>query len=536
METKYYLPINERSLAHYFSRACIVPSKYLQNKPTDIQDNFGDFLLLTTHFGIRDINCLLEITLTKEEQEELIDEKNGFFLYQKPLPISRIRKIFFNNEETKRNTITNISISTAFVPQNIIEVSNFANKELSPISKPLDIHLFDWGNDIDKFNRFLGGFSLMKLSGEEYMNYSENYFSTLSFFNSKIENELEKANRKVNNLYFDIFIGNAYFKALYPILNKKINDNDLENIANAEGQKIEKDKISRIVDLDNLDKGSYIVAVLNTYGTGDEGKKKKIDDLIFSNFKLGIKQDKSEVVALCYGFNRGYSSFPNKYELGNKRKDVKFKLNSQLDYYTIESIYQQVFNKKKSNELPYIDNWCPKQSLNNISKKKTDYQILDEIVIGKKKPKVNSQVYLANLLHSFFQKNSEVLFKELIEKLRLIIYNDTKEEIEEEYQDKLDEERKKIAILQVEINNIRKNSPQKQLNSSTSQEKTPESSNISQQEKIELAKNIIEYQSMTIKMLQERAKQEGIDIKGLKKDELIIQLVAKRKNPSLFQY
>jgi hypothetical protein len=33
----------------------------------------------------------------------------------------------------------------------------------------------------------------MRLAGEDYMNYSENYFATLSLFNSAIQREIEDA-------------------------------------------------------------------------------------------------------------------------------------------------------------------------------------------------------------------------------------------------------------------------------------------------------------------------------------------------------
>lgn len=42
-----------------------------------------------------------------------------------------------------------------------------------------------------------------------------------------------------------------------------------------ERQIINKDKITRIIDLNSLDKWTYTVAVLNTYGVGNESKKKK---------------------------------------------------------------------------------------------------------------------------------------------------------------------------------------------------------------------------------------------------------------------
>ena len=50
-----------------------------------------------------------------------------------------------------------------------------------------------------------------------------------------------------------------------------------------------------------------------------------------------------EGIALYYGYNRGYSVFSNSYGTSEDNKQVvKFLLDSQLDYYTIESVYQYV--------------------------------------------------------------------------------------------------------------------------------------------------------------------------------------------------
>ena len=47
------------------------------------------------------------------------------------------------------------------------------------------------------------------------MNFSDNYFSTLSYFNSVIEEELSKS-KKVASIYHDVFIGKDSFKSLKP--------------------------------------------------------------------------------------------------------------------------------------------------------------------------------------------------------------------------------------------------------------------------------------------------------------------------------
>ena len=92
----FFFPIKSPSLAHYFGTAIIKPAKYFSNKPFDIQDRFKDFLLLTTKLGTKETDCCLEIVLTDDEIKELIDVNGGWFLFDsKPLPITRIKKIYF---------------------------------------------------------------------------------------------------------------------------------------------------------------------------------------------------------------------------------------------------------------------------------------------------------------------------------------------------------------------------------------------------------------------------------------------------------
>jgi len=448
MEKTYYIPISSASLAHYFGAGYIAPSIYFPNKPNDAQDKAKNKLILVEYLGVKDSDCCFEIVITEDEKKNLEKVQNKVFLYAKPLPISRVKSVIFNNAKQKDLTVTNIELSTAFIPSQIIKVeNNFDNFSLANVNFKVATSFTDFTEQLQLLNRLMGCFSLMKFGGEDYMNFSQNYFSTLAFFNRTIEDELSVANRKINPLYHDAFVGQASFKSLNKYLYKKTKEEDLVEVANIEKQLIIKDSITKIVALSSLEKASFIVAVLNTYGVGNEARKKKIDGLILSNFKSEILPEKAEVVSLCYGLNRGYSAFNNTYKSSNKRKDVKFKLNNQLDYYTIESLYQYAFNKTKSGAFPYLDNWCPKQSSNKLSKK-SNYMILDVEVVEKKKPQVSSQTYLTNLLHKLFQKDTASLLNNFITQIRDKVYEDTIEEVQEaldEKQNEIDELKQKTS-------------------------------------------------------------------------------------------
>ena len=431
MEKKsLFMPINATSLAHYFGGACILPSCYYTNKPEDLQDRFNGLLLLSIHLGTKQTNCCLEIVLDEEERDDLIDVKNGWYLYEKPIPISRVKQILFTNKEQKDTTITNIRLGTAFIPENIISIVNtFESVDVSNVVCPSDIVINDLSAKQKTFDKILGGLAVMKVAHPVYMNYSENYFSTLSYFNRVIFNCLINANVRINDKLQPILVDSKSNK-LHMYLYETITDTLLEKVAAEEGQIIQKDPITKLVNLEALDKHAYILAVLNTYGTDKESKKKRVDNLFLSRFSDGIKKGKEEGIALSYGISRGYFAFRNSYEHNGVKVDVKYKLDSLLDYYTIESVYQYVYNNKISGELPILS-WVKRKNT-KTPQCKTDYLVMDEYVIGKKKPRVTTIEYLQNLISHFFQDAAFGYVDKFIAVIRDTVYADTKIEIEEE--------------------------------------------------------------------------------------------------------
>lgn len=452
----YYFPIQSPSLAHYFGSAIIKPAKYFTNKPHDIQDKYKDFLLLTTKFGTTETDCCLEIVLTDDESKELIDVEGGWFLFDvNPLPITRIRKIFFPDKEKRDITIINIGMNTAYVPERLVDIRKFDNNPSDTIRIPIDCNGVEQREEIIKFDRFLGALALMKTVGESYMNYSPNYIVTLAFFNSLIAEQLKKAHLfDLKTSYQGIFTNSKGFEQIMPYLNRSIDEQILLEVANDHKQEIKKDKITRIIDIDNFtDTWTYTIAVLNTYGVGDEARRKRIDGLISSRFS-GIKKEKVEGVALCYGYNRGYSAFTKDYGIDEK-VSFKYKLASKLDYYTIESVFQYVFNGKISSEFPYLDVWCPKLQIEH-PKRKADYVILDEIIIGKKKAKVFSEEWWNGLFPKFneFGRLSNVLFlffKEVCEEMKEDI-REEQEEIISTYENRINKYNEQIDGLTKKLN------------------------------------------------------------------------------------
>jgi len=444
MENKFYLHINSVNLAHYFGCACIKPSKYFASRSEDFQSSFSDYLLLSSAKRSVNSDCSIELILTKDEANNLIAAKSNddFFFSEVPLPISRVSSVYFETEELKDKISTLINLSTAFIPKNILKTfQNEKPVEVEEIVLPTTDKSPDYSEEIKKYNSLLGGFAIMKLAREPYMNFSDNYFSTLSFFNSVVEEELSKS-KKVASIYHDVFIGKDSFKSLKPFLEKVISEDDLNSIAKNENQKIKKDVITGLIDFNSLDRATYIIAVLYSFGVGDEGRKSKVDSLILNNFHKNIKTDKSEVIALCYGLNRGYSVFTNKYRNESNEQLVKFELNSKLDYYTIESIYQYAINSAKSNSFQFLDSIIPKEEFKAKKQSKNDYYILDKLVITER-IKVGEPKWWSRFLNFFFQKNQEELFKPFL----ISAFQKIKEDLEDEFTTEIENKDSELQLL-----------------------------------------------------------------------------------------
>lgn len=468
METKYYLHVKAVNVPHYFGCACIKPSKYFPSRSEDIQSKYPSYLLLCTEVCSTEADCSFELILTANEEAMLISNGEGdkVFLMPTPLPISRVSGVYFKDETEKDKITTLTNLSTAFIPKRLAKICNkndlFIYPELKFNVSPKEV---DFSEKIALYNSLMGGFAIMKLAREPYMNYSENYFSTLAFFSKIIEEDLSK-NRRIHPIYHDAFVGKDSFKQLTPFFRKEITESDLQSVVSLENQKIKKDMITGIIDLNTLERASYIMGVLYTYGLSDEGRKNKIDGLLLNNFQKDIKQDRAEVVALCYGLNRGYTAFSNKYKSSGNEVTVKFELDSKLDYYTIEILYQYAINEvAKSEDFPYIDKWCPKFEKNGTVKS-GDYYILDKLIISEK-TQPGSDKWWSKILLLFFQKNQNDLFKPFLK----LFYERVKEDIESEYsreinhyKTELAESNEKIQELNLKLktieNRLSNNAPQ----------------------------------------------------------------------------
>lgn len=568
----FFIPINSNSLAHYFGRGLILPSKYFSNKLNDIQDRFKDSILLCKEKWVTNTDCSVEIILTDDEAETLVGLSENFFKYCSPIPISRVRCIYFLNQEQSRTTLWNINNGAAFIPEKLIQVEIDRNIAFVSYNNLNDNSETKEGADLVKkvkyFDHLLGGLAFMRLGGESYMNYSENYFSTLSYFNKLIKEECKKVETEIGIKFSDKYNGvfsknEGTWAKWQSYFYQNVEPTDVENVASQEGIKINK-KLG-VLQLDSINSKSivYDIAVLATYG---ERKNKSIDNFISDLANGNIPNEKREQVSLIMGLNNGYSKFRNRYRLKDFEKSVKFELDSRLDYYTIESVYQFVFNANRENyNFSYLDEWVPLAM--EKSRVTGTYIIIDKVVIPKKKPQLFSQEYLEDFLGNNSPKEiyssivqsisqwippfttnkegegekyfEEVLRKPItgwwrtfVNKLKSDFESGLKEQRDELMQ-KFEEERSllsnKIDLLNEEINQF-KNKKTEVITSPLSEATEDASwkdikSNTESEDQKNIAKDDpdknINYSLMDVKELKRMAKEKGIKPMPQKKEELI---------------
>ncbi|WP_282781085.1 hypothetical protein, partial [Phaeodactylibacter xiamenensis] len=420
MSNTLYLPINSGSLSHYFGSAIILPSKYYSNKQDDIQSVQSDAILLSNNKWVENSDCSLEVVLTETERSSLIKGSEYFFYCSTPIPISRVKSVCFLEEEQKATTIWNINNGAGFVPESIVSVEDKNKIEPIPLSAITTAENSDtaenFSKEIKQFNIILGGLGFMRLGGKPFMNYSPNYFSTLAHFNRLIAEQLneisEEQGLEFSDKYTYLFSKTeSEWTKWRPYIFENLFPDDIESLAEKEGESLKK-KLGIIqIDSINPDTHLYDLAILATYG---DKKSKGTHDLIQDLTDGKIYPDKSEDVAILFGLNNGYSRLRNEYKVGEGEVyQVKFSLDSKLDYYTIESVFQFIFhNRKDSYSFDYLDDWCPEKEPVTVKEYEV-YHILDTTVIAKKK---------ATPLEYFLERYSESIYVAFVDSIRKWLY------------------------------------------------------------------------------------------------------------------
>jgi hypothetical protein len=540
----FYIQISSTSLSHYILRGCILPSVYIENKIPDFQDKAKEGLILSNKKWNKDNDCTIEVIITDDEYNKFNSINSDYYYYNNVIPISRITNIFFLTKEQADTTIWNINNGAGFIPSKLIKleknkktigsiirnINNFPNKDLSKKIKSYDL--------------LLGGFAFMKLGtndpSDDLLNYSENYISTLSYFNDIIKSEFLKSGQKISTKYYPLFNNNqnSDIEHYKKFLGKDINLELLESIAESENFKIET-KFGRIKNSSiPINSILYTLSFLASYGSN---KEKSIDNFVSDIIKGEINETKIEEITLLFGLNTGYSLLRNSYSSLKHTRKIKFDLENKLDYYTIESIYQYAFNNKTSSNFSFLNHF----KFINLTKpeplfKYFSYKVFDTTIVAKKKDYSEyldsfSKILFSEVSNWFsneaIQVNSKIeqKFKELLKPQFISLINDITSDSEK----RVEEEMSKIGLLEKELIN-------KTINTSLDkniEEADPnnQSNNIS-----EKSKSVIEYSfdslmKLNKEKLQNLAKEKGCSYKKSDTKKILSKLiVANNSSDTLF--
>lgn len=375
----YLLQINRIKLQDYIQRGLIVPDKYLdENKEIDIQSKNQNFIVVSDGYikELDEYQILLELIITDDEKEK-IHKVDDICYIDFPLPITRIKKIYVQNREIKKHIEVQIKNGeNGFLPTNLfyVYIKNkkpiFEQREYKPLQDDIAIGKFE--EQIRVFDKTMGMFAFMKNTLVYYCddvdkiaNYSQHYFSTLSrLLKEPLDNTIFEC--------LNMLKQNEEFKELL-FSNKQIDKEFIEN----ESQKIEDNELKSIFLemttptgtrktlkslLEKNEIEHYLIGLVYYFRQKDSNKK--------DNFKIDIKSlipyEVAEISLAILGIYFGYTilrseekiEIRDKYfkKLLNKDKlNMKFTLETKLDYIAIETIYNYCFkNKAKGYEYEYL--------------------------------------------------------------------------------------------------------------------------------------------------------------------------------------
>lgn len=450
MEKHFFLNISSVNLVFYYQTGLIKPSCYFDKWAEDMQSKYNGSLLFSTKNLLRKSECSLEVVFNKDEVDEIKENENGFFLYNKPLPISRIKNIYLTKGKSKEIVFT-IEAVDGFIPEKSIKEIEASSEEIKLPELNISRKENNWETKNSLYDKILGGFALMKIAAsEDFKEYSDNYFNYLAYLNKSIKSASNKLDNDFDERQLQtiqIINDNPKSKIVFNSINYE------KVIESNKGRgEIKRDRFTGNIKLDEINNnGTYILAVLSEYGD-DYGKSFKIADFISNVIYKKFRKEVLEKLCLTFGINQGYKSFRNYYEINNNTLEVKFCLNSELDYSIIESIYQYIFNGKTDNSsFSYINSWCPKHKNNVDTRKFETVRIFDKEIIIKKKVQVGSQEYLQKLLENF--SNTKIFddvkskFKTTLEKV-FKDYHDSFEVSNQDDKHKINELEKNISRLE----------------------------------------------------------------------------------------
>jgi len=377
------IQVHKSKFREYIARGLVCPDKVLGEEiESDTQSKFKDFLLLSTGYldELDEEQLLLEIILTNNEKENLKEINSNVYLLDKPLPITRVKTIYVSNKKIDsvdmQKSLKNYNMG--YISEKLfVTFPKGKKKFIQYFTEASNEHKADEYNEkVLNYDKLMGLFASIKNTNlyyinenNIYQNYSDNYFSI--FYN--YDEKTIKVSKWIEDKFYSSNIDKLFIKRLNSI--NYINEEFLTRVIEIVKEDEIKNKLEMLRD-DPLGKKRilaslknykepiyYYISLLFIYGKKGSNSKYAFKDNIIEE----ISYEKAENALALFGLYYGYSSLPAYEEIHIEDKEfqkitkgnefnIKFKLDSKLDYYLIESLYQYVFNSKKEGiQIDYLD-------------------------------------------------------------------------------------------------------------------------------------------------------------------------------------
>lgn len=409
MKNQFYIQINSNALPHYIVSGCIRPVSLIENRESDIQNIFSDFVLLSSKKWSTKTDCSILVVLTDSELSLLKPVNDDYYVYDSIIPLSRVLKIYFNEKDKSETVLWNIDTGAGFVPDRLVFIEEKKSDEISNIeifNNGISNDYFKLNQTYTRFNRIMGGFAFLRTalydSKDLNINFPVNFFASIANYNSLLRKVCDDLKLKIPFSLNEI-LNNE--NQISKFIGKEITIELIQNISKKEGILIDNKFGNLQIDNISRDTLTFYLSVLYTYG---KSKSKSVEDLIAVLFE-DLEPTKREEIALIFGIHTGYESLRNYYKLKLRNFNVKFDFESKLDYYIVETLYQHSLHKNDSNFDFILNEHNFAKSHEKIGPDYVSYEIFDSKIITKRKDYLESLERILDeitgLISSWFPKS-----------------------------------------------------------------------------------------------------------------------------------
>ena len=381
-----YMQINANNIFRYFASALISPRYSDSSNFADIQSINPNVITLANGFigNVQERTVLIELELNASETGQLTID-NGVAFFEKPLPISRVKRILVSHKEITAEIISTAAVGDGgIIPEKLFSV--FLPKHLLFPAPGVNVNEKNTPDQNLLFDKILGALAYLKNysillahKNSTVKTLTDHFLTAVKMLNQNYSWKVE--NERVGNFYRILFGMNSVDQPPLQWLVKRMlkaenfTDNDVfafadlmatsqedffneaRDLFNSLIKSLErKTAIREIPQLKNNEKFYlYLFAVLRQYGninTEDKSiSRADLPELVFSGY--------GEYTFACLGFFYGYTELRNYEErlklkdpifdqvfVREKRLPLKFTLDTALELSLIESVYQYVFNEQ----------------------------------------------------------------------------------------------------------------------------------------------------------------------------------------------